>query len=151
MAQLTSAEIRTVRAGGTRAGTPQPATDEKPSLTKSTEDPGTPPPVTLVSLEQSPTQFATPLVSFDSSLETGLSQFAGLPAVDPEKDFRSVTGSRVNLREGPGTGYPVLTSLKRGDEVEILADPGTGWVQLRLLNGDVAGWMAASLLSPPSE
>ncbi len=79
------------------------------------------------------------------------------PAVDPVKteavvqemaavDYRKVTGSRVNLRAGPGTSYGIVTKLVQGDEVEILDDAGDGWVQLRSLSGDNVGWMSADFL-----
>lgn len=61
-------------------------------------------------------------------------------------DYRAVTGSRVNLRSGPGTRHDVVTQLFRGDEVEVLQDPGSGWVQLRSLNGSNVGWMSADFL-----
>ncbi|MEL6620992.1 MAG: SH3 domain-containing protein [Pseudomonadota bacterium] len=62
-------------------------------------------------------------------------------------DLRRVTGNRVNVRGGPGTNYSVVNRLQRGDEVEILQDPGTGWVKLRPAGGGTVGWMADFLLS----
>lgn len=67
------------------------------------------------------------------------------PAVD--KDIRAVTGTRVNMREGPGTDFSVISSLVEGDKVEVLLDPGNGWVKLRPMNGSAVGWMADFLLS----
>ncbi|WP_299288627.1 SH3 domain-containing protein [uncultured Tateyamaria sp.] len=67
--------------------------------------------------------------------------------VTADVDVRAVTGSRVNVRGGPGTDFSVVNSLVRGDEVEILQDPGNGWVQLRPINGGQVGWMADFLLS----
>lgn len=61
-------------------------------------------------------------------------------------DYRKVSGSRVNLREGPSTAYPVVTQLLRGEEVEVLDDSGDGWVRLRALDGDNVGWMSDSFL-----
>ena len=60
---------------------------------------------------------------------------------------RSVTGNSVNVRGGPGTGYSVVNRLVRGDKVEILQDPGNGWVKLRPVSGGQIGWMADFLLS----
>ncbi|MEM6760647.1 MAG: SH3 domain-containing protein [Pseudomonadota bacterium] len=60
---------------------------------------------------------------------------------------RQVTGSAVNVRGGPGTEYSVVNRLVRGDEVEVLQDPGNGWIQLRPVDGGPVGWMAAFLLS----
>lgn len=62
-------------------------------------------------------------------------------------DVRSVSGNSVNVRGGPGTNHAVVSRLRRGDKVEILADPGNGWVQLRPVNGGAVGWMADFLLS----
>lgn len=62
-------------------------------------------------------------------------------------DVRSVTRTNVNVRGGPGTEYGVVTQLTQGDKVEVLDDPGNGWVQLRPLNGGPVGWMADFLLT----
>lgn len=62
-------------------------------------------------------------------------------------DVRAVSGNRVNLRGGPGTSFGVVDSLTRGVEVEILQDPGNGWVKLRPLDGGTEGWMADFLLT----
>ena len=62
-------------------------------------------------------------------------------------DIRSVTGASVNVRGGPGTNFSVVNRLVLGDEVEVLQDPGEGWVRLRPLNGSPAGWMASYLLT----
>lgn len=62
-------------------------------------------------------------------------------------DVRAVSGNRVNLRGGPGTNFGVVDSLTRGVQVEILQDPGNGWVKLRPLDGGPEGWMADFLLS----
>jgi len=62
-------------------------------------------------------------------------------------DIRRVSGSRVNVRGGPGTTYGVVTKLLRGDEVEILQDNGDGWVLMRPLDGGPEGWMADFLLT----
>jgi len=68
------------------------------------------------------------------------------PVVSGEFDVRSVTGSSVNVRGGPGTGFGVVNRLVRGDKVEILQNPGDGWVQLRPVGGGPVGWMAEFLL-----
>lgn len=68
-------------------------------------------------------------------------------AAESPGDIRSVTGSAVNVRSGPGTNYGVVNQLGLGDEVEVLEESGTGWVRLRPLNGSPTGWMAAFLLT----
>lgn len=79
------------------------------------------------------------------------------PAPEPEPepaalpDIRSVRGSVVNMRNGPGTNFSVLTKLRRGDEVEIVRDDGEGWVKLRATASGRVGWMADSLVTAPHD
>ncbi|MEM9969345.1 MAG: SH3 domain-containing protein [Pseudomonadota bacterium] len=68
-------------------------------------------------------------------------------AVVDEIDRRVVSGQRINVREGPGTSYAVISGLARGDTVEVIEDSGGGWVKLRLQDGVSEGWVAAFLLS----
>lgn len=63
-----------------------------------------------------------------------------------QRDLRHVKGNRVNMRNGPGTGYSVLDTLSRNTQVEVLQNPGSGWVKLQVLNSGRIGWMAESLL-----
>ncbi|WP_271881500.1 SH3 domain-containing protein [Phaeobacter italicus] len=65
----------------------------------------------------------------------------------PKADIRSVTATRVNMRSGPGTVYPVLDQLTNGAEVQVIEDIGTGWLHLRTVEGGKVGWIAASLIS----
>lgn len=63
-------------------------------------------------------------------------------------DYRTVTGSTVNLRSGPGTSYGVVTRLYEGEEVEVMQDDGSGWVQLRAMAGNnEIGWMSGNFLT----
>ena len=62
-------------------------------------------------------------------------------------DLREVTANSVNMRGGPGTGYPVIGRMTRGQQVEVLSDAGTGWLRLRDVENNRAGWIAASLIS----
>ncbi|WP_165978747.1 SH3 domain-containing protein [Antarcticimicrobium luteum] len=71
---------------------------------------------------------------------------APAPRAEPEPDLREVTGARVNMREGPGTIYPVVARLVLGHEVEVLSASGTGWLRLRTLPEQQVGWVASSLI-----
>ncbi len=66
--------------------------------------------------------------------------------LDGDVEFRTVTGTRVNLRDGPATSYPVVTQLFEGDEAEVLDQTGDGWVRLRTLDGVNVGWMSEDFL-----
>lgn len=77
-------------------------------------------------------------------------------SVDPDQtlivpslitDIRSVTGNSVNMRAGPGTDFEIVDRLTRGAEVEVLQDPGTGWLELRAVESGITGWMADWLVS----
>lgn len=65
----------------------------------------------------------------------------------PVADIREITGTRVNMRDGPGTIYPVVIKLTIGHRVEVLGDSGTGWLRLRTLPNRQIGWISASLVS----
>lgn len=67
------------------------------------------------------------------------------------QDLRLVRPNRANMREGPGTNNPVLATLDRGTRVEVLGDPTGGWVQLRVIENNLIGWMAQSLLVRPDD
>jgi len=73
-------------------------------------------------------------------------------AAEPEpeaapQDIREVTAARVNMRNGPGQTFNVLAKLTAGQQVEILQDPGDGWVKLRVVDNGRVGWMADFLLT----
>lgn len=78
---------------------------------------------------------------------SGSSTEASSGAAFGSNDIRTVTGSNVNVRGGPSTDFSVVTQLGQGQKVEILDDPGNGWVQMRPLDGGPVGWMADFLLS----
>lgn len=58
----------------------------------------------------------------------------------------TVTGSRVNVRTGPGTNFPVVTQVNRGDTV-TLKDQAFGWYKVVLPDGATTGWIAGWLLN----
>lgn len=57
-----------------------------------------------------------------------------------------VTGDRVNLRGGPGTGNAVVGQATLGAEAEILGD-ANGWYQIRLADGTASGWIYGRFLN----
>ncbi|KMK66086.1 SH3 domain-containing protein [Puniceibacterium sp. IMCC21224] len=66
---------------------------------------------------------------------------------DTSGDLREVAGNRVNLRNGPGTDYGVVTRLGRGDAVVVLEEPGNGWLKLQVVDSASVGWMADFLVT----
>lgn len=89
-----------------------------------------------------PEQAVLPSLAF-----AGSSTQASSEAVQLSRDIRSVAGVAVNMRAGPGTQHGVLTQLRQDTQVEIIQDTGTGWVQLRPLQGGPTGWVADFLLT----
>ncbi|PTV96209.1 SH3 domain-containing protein [Rhodobacter aestuarii] len=86
------------------------------------------------------------------------------PALRPAPEYRvkddvvtpaspriyAVQASRANVRGGQGTSHPVVGSLSRNEEVLVVADPGNGWVHVRVEGDGIDGWMAKRLLRPAS-
>lgn len=60
-----------------------------------------------------------------------------------------VAAKGANVRGGQGTDHPVVGRLARNEDVLVVADPGNGWVQVRIEGDGVSGWMAKRLLHPP--
>lgn len=58
----------------------------------------------------------------------------------------TVTATDVNFRSGPGTNYPVIGSLDRGDNLWVLGTSGD-WKQCVSPTG-LTGWVAGWLTSP---
>ncbi len=65
-------------------------------------------------------------------------------------DIRQVSGNLVNMRGGPGTEYEKVTQLTKGTEVNILSEPGNGWLELEVVATGETGWMADWLLTAPN-
>ena len=60
----------------------------------------------------------------------------------------SVTSESLNVRSGPGTGYPVVAALKRGDRVQIVGrTAASDWVKISLADSPEA-WVASRYLEP---
>lgn len=94
--------------------------------------------LSLAALESAPTVGQS--VAFAGNSRTASS-------VEATLDIRTVKGTLVNMRSGPGTDYDVVDQLSQSTRVEILTDSGNGWVELRPLDGGATGWIAEFLLT----
>ncbi|WP_243386211.1 SH3 domain-containing protein [Bacillus kexueae] len=65
--------------------------------------------------------------------------------VTAESKTATVLGSSVNVRQGPGLSYPVISSAKYGETYTIVGSDGD-WVKIQLKNGST-GWIAGWLVS----
>jgi heme/copper-type cytochrome/quinol oxidase subunit 2 len=62
---------------------------------------------------------------------------------EPSEPRAVVTNDTLNIRTGPGTGYPVVGSLKRGDEVTVTGRNKAGtWLAITT-DGGLEGWVYA--------
>ncbi len=68
------------------------------------------------------------------------------PAAPAAPDLRVVAGSLVNMRDGPGIDYAVLSKVTGGTLAEVIAVDADGWARIRLVDSDQVGWMAERLL-----
>lgn len=68
------------------------------------------------------------------------------PTLDPTPRG-TVSGGAANVRTGDSTEFPVITTLRRDEQVLLIgvSNRGTGWYQVRLSNGRI-GWMAPSVI-----
>ncbi|MGB2201766.1 MAG: SH3 domain-containing protein [Pseudooceanicola atlanticus] len=55
------------------------------------------------------------------------------------------------MRNGPGTNFSIVDRLTRGEQVEVLAEPGNGWLKLRVSDSGRVGWMADFLVTAAAE
>ena len=78
----------------------------------------------------------------------GRSSVASSSLAGAARDIRTVKGTLVNMRSGPGTDFDVVDQLEQATEVEVLTDNGDGWVELRPVGSTSRGWIAEFLLTP---
>jgi uncharacterized protein YgiM (DUF1202 family) len=62
-------------------------------------------------------------------------------------DVAYVAAASVNVREGPGTGNPVITKLTRGEAVLIVSTDDSGWARIRIEGDGLEGFMSLEYLS----
>ncbi len=88
----------------------------------------------------------TPLWSTPSKNELPTCQPTSTPQA--QRKFVYVTGSVVNIREGPSTRFPVVAQVNRGRKlVELTREKDWVKIDLEETNGKTA-WIHASLVSP---
>ena len=66
-------------------------------------------------------------------------------AATSEAEFWYVSGSKVNLRQGPGTGNAVVAQVTLGTEALVL-DARDGWMQIETTDGATSGWIFGKFL-----
>jgi uncharacterized protein YgiM (DUF1202 family) len=99
------------------------------------------PAVTTVSLETT-APVAEPTVAVVAIVEETPTETVAVAL-----DIRAVAGTRVNMRQGPGTSFDVLDTLDGGTQTEVLEVNADGWARIEVLNTGQTGWMSERLLT----
>jgi hypothetical protein len=131
-----------------RVAEPEPS-NVAPELVVAEIDTETPAPTGIVISADWSTDLESQTVGTDTVFSlASLGQLSETVTEDPIWGIRTVKGTEVNVRSGPGTTHSVVSRLIGGTEVQVLNDPGEGWVKMRHLESETVGWMSASLLTP---
>lgn len=66
-----------------------------------------------------------------------------------DKNSSIVTVSELNVRTGPSTNYSVISQVKKGDILNIIAkDTSTGWLKIQFKNSST-GWVSGKYVTLP--
>jgi uncharacterized protein YgiM (DUF1202 family) len=94
---------------------------------------------------------AAPVMVAQEPLDLVLRETKAPPQIAPETIGRvlRVTASSLNVREGPGKDYGVVSRLRRDDEVLVVVEAETegGWALIRIEGDGVEGYVASRLLA----
>lgn len=125
--------------------TPLPAVEYLPTVTSTPTPTQTPrPTLTMV-----PTYTVTPVPTWTAThtpSPTIPPTWTATGTRQPWVDGEIANARDLNVRAGPGTGYPVLRILGRGEPVRVVArDPGGSWGKIE---SPLAGWIHLSFVLP---
>jgi hypothetical protein len=118
------------------------------TTTETTTTPATPSPAPIpaatpaVPAEQSPA--AVPAAQTPQTTEPGTT--TPIPVAVTPMQGTTTPRQAVSMRAGPNTGFPVIGTLRPGDQLQILATANYGWVQVASPQG--TGWAYGSYLAP---
>lgn len=106
----------------------------------------TPTPIPPTATPLPPTEPPSPTPTFRPAAETPTPEpFTATPAAEPQQP-RVVADGDVNLRSGPGRGYPVVGRLRAGQETAIVARNANGdWWQIAW-DGPGQAWVAGTVV-----
>lgn len=66
---------------------------------------------------------------------------------EPDMILRTVTGRRVNVRQGPSTSYDVVGQVIEAEIVRVVSDPQQDWVKILVEGDGVEGYMSTHFLA----
>jgi len=85
-----------------------------------------------------------------SAISSGANPVYAAPAADVYQQavinaWGTVTASKLNVRTGPSTAYPVMHHLWKGNRVRIIGE-NSGWYQIQLSDGRI-GWVSKEYMA----
>jgi len=93
---------------------------------------------------------AGPTATVAASPDTPVALASPSPTPVPGYVIVATDGAGANLRAGPSTSAPVITTLREGTPVAVLGEPinseGRAWRQIQ--SGDRQGWVVAVVVRP---
>jgi uncharacterized protein YraI len=99
--------------------------------------PPTPPPTTQPTFTLAPTGTPPPTATPLSTIAPTSTALAALTV--------RVTSSTLNMRAGPGTGFPQQGQVRKGEQMAVLERNAAGdWIRVRT-EGGMEGWVSAGL------
>lgn len=88
-----------------------------------------------------PVVLQTPTLAYEPEKVALIAIPESRPEPQSERLIWFVTGSRVNVREGPSTNYAVMGKVTYGEAAEIVSDPDASWVKIRIEGDGVEGFI----------
>lgn len=139
----------------TKSATEPEETVSRAALSFADLAPATNDPVTLMLATARPVEVPTVRADAAQIEQATLASLTGAPVQADEGteeviasvDIRQIKGNVVNMRMGPGTNYNRVGKLTGGTDVEVLQDPGNGWLKIRVVETRRVGWMADFLVT----
>jgi len=87
-----------------------------------------------------PVEIATPVRAIEPESAAPI-EVAEIQQPAPDRLIWFVTGSLVNVRSGPSTNTEVMGKVLYGDAAEIISDPESDWVRIRIEGAGVEGFV----------
>ena len=125
------------------------AREAAPVVTRAAIAPVTPDAAAIAAAAPIPTTLEPRLIG--EPIVVSLMSPAGPASVDDvasTEGLLRVTGSRVNMRSGPGVSNGVVDSLPLGTLAEPIGAPIDGWQEIRDVESGLTGFMSARFLEP---
>lgn len=92
-------------------------------------------------------RLANPTVRLGALAKDGTTEISSKTAsATAIKDYWYVSASKVNLRQGPGTGNAVVAQVSLGTEAMVL-DRQNGWMQIETTQNGTSGWIFGKFLN----